>query len=87
MGEVCGEGGGVSCNVASAEAIFMYLLDRCEVCVRRVCDFVCSVWLSLNITLSVVKCMCMCVCVCGGRGLRLCCLWICFLYVTPSDGW
>ena len=24
---------GVSCNVASAEAIFMYHLDRCEVCV------------------------------------------------------
>ena len=32
MGEVCGEEG-VSCNVASAEAIFKYLLDRCEVCV------------------------------------------------------
>ena len=26
-------GGGVSFNVASAQAIFMYLLDRCEVCV------------------------------------------------------
>ena len=26
-------GEGVSFNVASAEAIFMYLLDRCEVCV------------------------------------------------------
>ena len=24
---------GVSCNVASAEAIFKFLLDRCEVCV------------------------------------------------------
>ena len=24
---------GDSCNVASAEEIFMYLLDRCEVCV------------------------------------------------------
>ena len=35
MGEECVGGGGwwVSCNVASAEAIFMYLLDRCEVCV------------------------------------------------------
>ena len=29
----CVWGGGVSCNVASAEAIFMHLLDRCEVCV------------------------------------------------------
>ena len=32
MGEVCW-GGGVSCNVASAEAIFKYLLESCEVCV------------------------------------------------------
>ena len=32
MGEVCGKGG-VSCYVASAEAIFKYLLDRCEICV------------------------------------------------------
>ena len=31
-GDVVGEGG-VYCNVASAEEIFMYLLDRCEVCV------------------------------------------------------
>ena len=30
---VCGGRGWVSCNVASAEVIFMYLLDRCEVCV------------------------------------------------------
>ena len=32
MGVVCwGRGvGGVSCNVASAEEIVMYLLDRCE---------------------------------------------------------
>ena len=36
MGEVC-VGGGVFCNVASAEAIFMYLLDRCEVCVCVKC--------------------------------------------------
>ena len=27
---------GVSCNVASAEEIFMYLLDRREVCVCEV---------------------------------------------------
>ena len=32
MGVVCGKGG-VSCYVTSEEAIFKYLLDRCEVCV------------------------------------------------------
>ena len=53
----------------------------------RVSGCVCSGWLSLYSTLSVVKCVCVCVFVVGrGRGLRLCCLWIGFLYVTPSDG-
>ena len=32
MGEVGVGWWWVSCNVASAEAIFMYFLDRCEVC-------------------------------------------------------
>ena len=56
------------------------------VCVLRVSGCVCSGWLSLYSTLSVVKCVCVCLWGGGGRVLRLCCLWIGFLYVTPSDG-
>ena len=34
MGEVrVGGGWGISCNVDSAEAIFLYLFNRCEMCV------------------------------------------------------
>ena len=63
----CVGGGGVSCNVTSAEAIFMHLLDRCKVCV---CEgsliFSAVAGLCLNSTLSVVKCVRMCVCGWGG---------------------
>ena len=55
-------------------------------CVCRVSGCDCSGWLSLYSTLSVVKCVFVCSWWGGGRGLRLCCLWIGFLYVTTSDG-
>ena len=80
---------GVSCNVASAEAIFMYFLDRCEVCVCEGSLIVSAVaGFSEEPLISGEVCVYVCVCVCvgGGRGLRLCCLWIGFLYVAPSDG-
>ena len=36
--------GGVPCNVASAEEIFMYLLDRCGVCVCVKGLWLCLQW-------------------------------------------
>ena len=42
-----GGGGGMegdSCNVASAKEIFMYLLDRCEVCVSVKDLWLCLRW-------------------------------------------